>query len=82
MTIENGTNYDALIKVMILVDGKPSMLRNLYVPTKSNWTEEKIPLGSYIRRCGQGLDWDAGMRKFTYHPTFGEGIPFELAERE
>ena len=82
LTIENGTEYDALVKAMMLVDGKPSMVRNFYVPTQSNWTEEGMPPGSYILRFAQGLDWDAVMRKFTYHPTFGESIPFELAERE
>ena len=82
LTIENGTEYDALVKVMMLVDGKPSMVRNFYVPAQSNWTEERMPPGSYILRFAQGLDWDAVMRKFTYHPTFGESIPFELAERE
>jgi len=82
LTIENGTEYDALVKAMMLVDGKPSMVRNFYVPTQSNWTEEGMPPGSYILRFAQGLDWDAGMRKFTYHPTYGESIPFELTERE
>jgi len=82
LTIENGTEYDALVKAMMLVDGKPSMVRNFYVPAQSNWAEEKMPAGSYILRFAQGLDWDAGMRKFTYHPTFGESIPFELSERE
>lgn len=82
LTIENGTEYDALVKAMMLVDGKPSMVRNFYVPTQSNWTEEKMPAGKYILRFAQGLDWDAGMRKFTYNPFFGESVPFELAERE
>ena len=82
LTIENGTEYDALVKVMMLVDGKPSMVRNFYVLAQSNWAEEKMPAGSYILRFAQGLDWDAGTRKFTYHPTFGESVPFELAERE
>lgn len=82
LTIENGTEYDALVKAMMLVDGKPSMVRNFYVPAQSNWTEEKMPAGNYILRFAQGLDWDAGMRKFTYNPSFGESVPFELSERE
>jgi hypothetical protein len=82
LTIKNGTEYDALVKAMMLVDGKPSIVRNFYVPTQSDWTEEKMPPGNYIIRFAQGLDWDAGLRKFNYNPTFGESAPFELAERE
>jgi len=67
---------------MMLVDGKPSMVRNFYVPAQSDWTEEKMPPGNYILRFAQGLDWDAGLRKFIYNPTFGESAPFELTERE
>jgi hypothetical protein len=82
LTIENGTEYDALVKVMMLIDGKPTMVRNFYVPAQSNWKEEKMPAGIYILRIAQGLDWDAGFRKFTYRATFGESVPFELKERE
>lgn len=82
LTIENGTEYDALVKAMLLVDGKPSMVRNFYVPAQSNWTETKMPGGNYILRFAQGLDWDAVLRKFTYKPTFGESVPFALTERE
>jgi hypothetical protein len=82
LTIKNGTEYDALVKAMMLVDGKPSMVRNFYVPAQSDWTEEKMPPGNYIFRFAQGLDWDAGLRKFIYNPTFGESAPFELTERE
>ena len=82
LTIENGTEYDALVKAMMLVDGKPSMVRNFYVLAQSNWTEEKMPAGNYILRFAQGLDWDAGLGRFTYNPTFGESVPFGLAERE
>jgi hypothetical protein len=82
LTIENGTEYDALVKVMMLIDGKPRLVRNFYVPTQSSWKEEKMPAGTYILRTAQGLDWDAGLGKFTYRATFGESVPFELKERE
>jgi len=82
LTIKNGTEYDALVKAMMLVDGKPSMVSNFYVPAQSDWTEENMPPGNYILRFTQGLDWDAGIRKFIYNPTFGESAPFELTERE
>ena len=66
----------------MLVDGKPSMVRNFYVPAQSDWTEEKMPPGNYILRFAQGLDWDAGLRKFIFNTAFGESAPFELTERE
>ena len=81
LTIENGTKLDALVKVMLLVDGKPSMVRNFYVPAQMNWTEQKMPKGTFILRVAQGLDFDVGANRFTYDRRFTESIPFDLSER-
>lgn len=81
LTIENGTELDALVKVMMLIDGKPSMVRNFYVLAQSEWTEQKMAQGSYILRVAQGLDFDIQARRFTYGRSFSESIPFDLSER-
>ena len=82
LTIENGTDLDALVKVMMLIDGRPSLVRNFYVPAQTNWTEQSMPKGSFILRIAHGLDFDLQGRRFTARRSFAESMPFDLLERE
>lgn len=82
LTIKNGTDIDALVKVMMLIDGKPSMVRNFYVPAQTDWSEQNMPQGTFILRIAQGLDYDLPARRFTYRRSFAESIPFDLFEQK
>lgn len=80
LKVQNFSEKDAVVKVMMLIDGKPMLARNFYVPKGIEHSSEKFPAGRFILRTAYGLDWNDPTKSFKIMATFSESVPFDLRE--
>jgi hypothetical protein len=83
LTIKNGTNRDAVAKLVTGTTDPATWQTQRFVYVKANNTLvlENVPVGTYRLAFMSGVDWDAGARKFLREVStsvFDE--PFEFKE--
>jgi hypothetical protein len=90
LTVDNGTDTDAFIQVMRLMD-KEQYMRRFYIQSKSKWTEKRLPPGQYVIKIAFGKDWNPKYRKqtttvqqrthlFNFQRSYSKTEPFEIKE--
>ena len=74
LTIINGTNDDAVVKLVTLADANeaPKAYRGVYVRAGDTWTMDSIAAGTYRIVFSQGADWD------TENHSFQQGCTYSL----
>lgn len=81
LTVDNGTEADALVKVIRLEFGE-EMVRNFYIPAGRKFNADELPPGSYVLRVAFGIDWDKAKKRFNFRRSFSETQTFEITERQ
>lgn len=82
LTVQNFNNEeDSIVKAMMLVDGKPMMARNFYVPAGKEYRSEKFPSGRFILRFMLGKDWNEQNKSFNKVNSILESVPFDITDR-
>src|SRR5262249_14848463 len=81
LTIENGTELDAFVKVF-KVSGGRLLIRNLFIVAGKTCTSDSVPAGEYVLLTAFGKDWDASTKKFNFRRSFAEAQRFEVTEEQ
>src|SRR5262249_44140966 len=81
LTIENGTELDAFVKVF-KVSGGRLLIRNLFIVAGKTCTSDSVPAGEYVLLTAFGKDWDASTKKFNFRRSFAETQRFEVTEEQ
>lgn len=80
LTIENDTNSDAVVNVIL--PSKDLLIRSVYIKANSQWTIKKLNPGSYRVIFATGTDWDNKAHDFTQNASYTEfGKSLEFMER-
>ncbi len=81
ITVKNGTERDALVKVVRLLR-KDQLIRNFYIPADTEFIASEIPPGEYVLRVAFGRDWNRTERKFNFRRAFSETEHFDITEED
>lgn len=79
LTIDNGTDTDALVRVLRIGSSK-ELIRNVYIPHGKEFTATQLPLGDYILRIAFGYDWEAKRKSFNFDRSFSQSESFAITE--
>lgn len=80
IAVDNGSDTDAIVRVVRFGDGNQEKVRNFYVRSHERFTANLIPPGEYVLRVAFGKDWNPETRKFNYRRSFGETETFMVEE--
>jgi DNA-directed RNA polymerase subunit RPC12/RpoP len=80
ITVDNGTDTDAIVRVVRFRDGGQEKVRNFYVRAHDQFVAKRIPPGEYVLRVAFGTDWNSETRKFNYRKSFSETQTFAVDE--
>lgn len=80
ITVDNGTDTDAVVRVVRFMAGSQEKVRNFYVRSHDQFTAKRIPPGEYVLRVAFGTDWNPETRRFNYRKSFTESQPFTVDE--
>lgn len=80
ITVDNGTDTEAIVRVVRFRDGGQEKVRNFYVRAHDQFVAERIPPGEYVLRVAFGTDWNSEARKFNYRKSFVETQTFAVDE--
>ena len=81
LTIDNGTENDALVLVLKLNGNIKSVMRNSYIHHGKKWTASKIPTGNYVLCVAFGLDWNLEIGEFNIEKGFTKTNNFDVTEQ-
>lgn len=81
LTVENGTETDALVRVIRIKSGE-HLIRNFYIAAGSSFTAETVPPGHYVLRVAFGKDWNDTERRFNVRRSFSQTEYFDITEEE
>jgi hypothetical protein len=79
LTVENGTDTDALVRVIRFLNGE-QLTRNFYIIAGKSFSAREVPPGDYVLRIAFGKDWNESARGFNYRRLFSETQHFEMRE--
>jgi hypothetical protein len=77
LVVENGTDTDALVRV-IRLQGSDQLIRNFYIVAGKSFTAREVPAGNYVLRIAFGRDWNESMRRFNFRNAFSETQHFDM----
>jgi hypothetical protein len=80
ITVDNGTDTDAIVRVVRFREGNQQHVRNFYVRSQDRFVANLIPPGEYVLRVAFGTDWNSVSRKFNYRRSFAETQTFTIDE--
>src|SRR5262249_41278485 len=80
ITVDNGTDTDALVRVVRFRQGNQQHVRNFYIRAQGRFVADLIPPGEYVLRVAFGTDWNSETRKFNYRRSFAETQTFTVDE--
>jgi hypothetical protein len=79
LTVDNGTNTDALVRVIRI---KHEKIRDFGIPAGNKFVADSIPPGNYVLRVAFGRDWNPKERRFNFRRSFSETQVFNVTESE
>lgn len=80
ITVDNGTDTDAVVRVIRFSNGIQEKVRNFYLQAHSKYTAKQIPPGIYILKVAFGMDWNLDERKFNYKKSYSKTQNFTVDE--
>lgn len=85
LTIKNGTDYDAVAKLISGTQTSGTSVLSVYIKAQSTYTMQSISDGIYWLAFAQGTDWDPAGQKFNrnaHAQAFAETFDFETTDRQ
>lgn len=80
ITVDNGTDTDAVVRVVRFGESNQQKVRNFYVRSHDQFIAKRIPPGEYVLRVAFGTDWNPETRRFNYRKSFTETQTFTVEE--
>jgi hypothetical protein len=80
ITVDNGTDTDAIVRVVRFRKSHQQHVRNFYVRSQEHFVATFVPPGEYVLRVAFGTDWNSAIRKFNYRRSFSETQTFVVDE--
>jgi|GEM_PF-3094532 len=80
ITIENGTDLDAVVRALRNANGTYQNIRSFYVRAHDRFVTKRIPPGEYILKVAFGKDWNSEKKRFSYSKYFSETQSFKVEE--
>lgn len=80
INVDNGTDTDAIVRVVRFNDAGQQKIRNFYVRSSDKFVAKQIPPGEYVLRVAFGTDWNSDTRKFNYRKSFSKTQTFTIEE--
>jgi hypothetical protein len=82
VAFDNGTDTDALVRLIRIQGEVEEKIRNFYLPAAETFTAQEVPAGRYVVRTAFGRDWNARTRRFNFRQSFSETEVFEVAQTD
>lgn len=80
ITVDNGTDTDAIVRVVRFSGGNQQKVRNFYMRSHDQFVANSIPPGEYVLRIAFGTDWNSDIRRFNFRKSFSETQTFTIEE--
>lgn len=80
ITAENGTETDAMVRVIRQSTVDDRNVRSFYVRSHDQYVATDIPPGQYVLRVAFGEDWDTAARGFRSYKSYSETETFAVTE--
>lgn len=80
ITVENGTDTDAMVRVMRARADNHQNVRNFYIRANDQFIAKRIPPGEYALKVAFGKDWNSEIRRFNFRKSFSETQSFTVEE--